>query len=324
MEATGIGMFDWDLVSGVLDRDERLAAIFGDDPPVRTRCRDRHRSGVHPHDRNAVAAAVQRAMETRGGFDTLCRVLPTGAIRWISACGRVLSDASGAATRLLDPASDVTEQLGVVHVLEAMPASSYPLTRDWRSAQVNPEAERISGGAGTSCSGRGCRSPSGRRSSCLPAGPRDRRASPLRGVRPAPLDGWYEIRAWPAADGLSVYLLEVTALGTAPSGEPRPLLNALEPSTALALPPPGWDRTVGLTFLLYADGRVPTGHEVATLRGVADCLGTALDDARLYGTRRRLALELQRFMLTAPPEPDHAEIVVRSLPAAEAASGGGD
>ena len=27
---------------------------------------------------------------------------------------------------------------------------------------------------------------------------------------PAPLDGWYELRAWPSPDGLSVYFLEVT------------------------------------------------------------------------------------------------------------------
>jgi hypothetical protein len=28
---------------------------------------------------------------------------------------------------------------------------------------------------------------------------------------PAPLDGWYELRAWPSPDGLSVYFLDVTA-----------------------------------------------------------------------------------------------------------------
>jgi serine phosphatase RsbU (regulator of sigma subunit) len=69
---------------------------------------------------------------------------------------------------------------------------------------------------------------------------------------------------------------------------------------------------------------VPTAEEVATLSDVADRLGTALDNARLYGTQRQLALELQRSMLTAPPEPDHAEIVVRYLPAAEGAAVGGD
>jgi serine phosphatase RsbU (regulator of sigma subunit) len=50
----------------------------------------------------------------------------------------------------------------------------------------------------------------------------------------------------------------------------------------------------------------------------------ALDNSRLYEQQRRMAETLQRSMLTAPPEPDHAEIVVRYHPALEAAEVGGD
>ena len=50
----------------------------------------------------------------------------------------------------------------------------------------------------------------------------------------------------------------------------------------------------------------------------------ALDNSRLYEQQRRLAEELQRSMLTEPPQPDHAEIVVRYLPAVQAAEVGGD
>jgi serine phosphatase RsbU (regulator of sigma subunit) len=49
-----------------------------------------------------------------------------------------------------------------------------------------------------------------------------------------------------------------------------------------------------------------------------------LDNSRLYRQQRRLAEGLQRSLLTAPPEPDHAEIVVRYRPAVEAAEVGGD
>ncbi|SDY60258.1 Stage II sporulation protein E (SpoIIE) [Modestobacter sp. DSM 44400] len=45
--------------------------------------------------------------------------------------------------------------------------------------------------------------------------------------------------------------------------------------------------------------------------------------ARLF-RQRQLAEELQRSLLTGPFEPDHAEIVVRYTPAAEAARVGGD
>lgn len=440
MEAAGIGTFDWDLVTGELERDERLAAVFGDTPPsghdVATLT-----GRVHPDDRDAVAAAVRHAIDTRGGFDVLCRVLlPGGAARWISARGRVLSDADGTATRLLGAASDVTDSLGVVRVLESMPAGFYALTPDWRFAQVNAEAERMLGRRREELLGEvlweafpaaaGSEFEEAYRRAAATGEP-----VTFDAYYPEPLDGWYEIRAWPTSDGLSVYFLEVTervraqeelrraaertaavaristelagsldaevatgqvprlvvpvladacvisvldehgrargvsswhaeedrrdllhryarsrlpaltalpavgrtlatgevlrvtgeqALATTPAGEPRELLAALAPSAALALPLRGRDRALGLVSLLYTRGRVPTDAEVATLRDVADRLGTALDNARLYGTQRRLALELQRSMLTAPPEPDAAEIVVRYLPAAEAAAVGGD
>ena len=62
-------------------------------------------------------------------------------------------------------------------------------------------------------------------------------------------------------------------------------------------------------------GRPPTPRTSPPLREVADRAALALDNSRLYEQQRRLAETLQRSMLTAPPEPDHAEIVVRYQPA---------
>jgi hypothetical protein len=109
MEAAGIGTFGSDLVSGVLERDDRLVAVFGDDATPAAHGLETFTRHGHSEDRDDVVAAVQRAVDTRGGFDALYRVLlPGGASRWISARGRILSDATGAATRLLGAASDVT------------------------------------------------------------------------------------------------------------------------------------------------------------------------------------------------------------------------
>src|SRR4051794_24665171 len=83
-------------------------------------------------------------------------------------------------------------------------------------------------------------------------------------------------------------------------------------------------RTVGLLTLFYADGHTPTEDDVATAQDVADRAGLALDNARLYRAQQQLAEGLQRSLLTEPPEPDHAEIAVRYVPAAEAARVGGD
>lgn len=85
-------------------------------------------------------------------------------------------------------------------------------------------------------------------------------------------------------------------------------------------------RALGELILLYSDDRSPSEEELASARDIADRAGLALDSARLYGQQRRLAQELQRSLLTDPPEPqpEKLEIAVRYLPATEAAAVGGD
>ncbi|MBM7806983.1 serine phosphatase RsbU (regulator of sigma subunit)/PAS domain-containing protein [Geodermatophilus bullaregiensis] len=445
MEAAGIGAFDWDLVTGVLEWDERCLALFGHDRTTFDGTIDGFLCRLHPDDRDDVAAAIRHALETCGELSALYRVcLPAGTTRWIAARGRALCDVGGVATRLLGAVYDVTDEraddLGVARVLDAMPAGFYSLDPQWRFTHVNAEAERLLGRSRDDLLGQVIWDAFPAAVNSLFEESYRRAVATGRPISfdahyPAPLDGWYELRAWPTADGLSVYFLEVTdrvraqeevrraaerqatvaristelagsmdaevatgqvprvavplladacivsvldehgrasaastwhadetarglldryararlaalpslppaaraittgeavqltgaeALAATPAGEPRRMLAQLAPSAALALPLRGRGRTLGLMSLFYTGGRVPTADEVATLSDVADRVGTALDNARLYGTQRQLALELQRSMLTAPPEPDHAEIVVRYLPAAEGAAVGGD
>ncbi|SDY98036.1 Serine phosphatase RsbU, regulator of sigma subunit [Modestobacter sp. DSM 44400] len=84
-------------------------------------------------------------------------------------------------------------------------------------------------------------------------------------------------------------------------------------------------RTIGL-LSLYRDAGHPlwTQQELRAAADVAARAGTALDNARLFTAQAQLAEGLQRSLLTDPPEPDHAEIVVRYLPAVRAARVGGD
>ncbi len=109
-----------------------------------------------------------------------------------------------------------------------------------------------------------------------------------------------------------------------PPGPAKELLGVLAPDTEVALPLRARGRTVGLLTLFYSAGHTPTDDDVATAQDVADRAGMALDNARLYAEQQQLAEGLQRSLLTEPPEPDHAEIAVRYLPAVEAARVGGD
>jgi len=108
-------------------------------------------------------------------------------------------------------------------------------------------------------------------------------------------------------------------------GAAQDLVTRLAPQSIAVLPLHARDRTVGLLTLLNGAGRRGiTAAELATAEEVAGRAGLALDNARLYRQQQALAEQLQRSFLTAPPEPDHAEIVVRYLPATEAAAVGGD
>jgi PAS domain S-box-containing protein len=84
-------------------------------------------------------------------------------------------------------------------------------------------------------------------------------------------------------------------------------------------------QTLGALGLFTGAERGPhTQAEVDTAVEIGRRAGLALHHARLYGQQRALADALQRSMLTEPPQPDHCQIVVRYVPAAEGAEIGGD
>jgi serine phosphatase RsbU (regulator of sigma subunit) len=320
-----------------------------------------------------------------------------------------------------------------------MPAGFYSLDRQWRFTHVNAEAERLLGRSREELLG-------GVLWDEWPAAIQSvfeekyraavRTGEPVAfdAYYPAPLDGWYEVRAWPSPDGLSVYFLEVTGrrrmqeraeqaaqrlallarasaelagtldaraatshlprivvpaladfcivtvlepdgrprdvgwwhvdptlrpvleryaelrLDSAPvtspvarvlqtgepvhengpalsellaPGEAKELFALLAPEQAAVLPLRGRGRTLGLLSLYFRAGSTAE-HDLTTAQDVADRAGLALDNVRLYSAQQQLAEGLQRSLLTEPPEPDHAQIAVRYLPAAEAARVGGD
>ncbi|MDX6327188.1 MAG: hypothetical protein QOK15_3542, partial [Nocardioidaceae bacterium] len=108
-------------------------------------------------------------------------------------------------------------------------------------------------------------------------------------------------------------------------GEARDLLDRLNPSGVAVLPLHGRGRITGVLTVFRESGREPfSAWDLETLDEAAQRAGLALGNARLFAQQRDLAETLQRSLLTAPPEPDHVEIVVRYEPAARAAQVGGD
>ncbi|CAA9280928.1 MAG: Uncharacterized, RsbU-domain-containing protein [uncultured Blastococcus sp.] len=445
VDAGGIGTFDWDLTTGQLTWDDRLHRMFGYSPDDFDQSIEAFNARLHRDDLPRVTEAIESCIAECGDYDAEYRVvLPDGETRWVHARGRALAGGDGQAVRLLGAAYDTTgEREGatrVTRVLEAMPAGFYSLDREWRFTHVNAEAERLLGRTRDDLLGEVLWDawPAAMNSifeDSYRAAVRTGQPVSFDAFYPAPLDGWYELRAWPSPDGLAVYFTEITerrrmqdqanrsaqrlailaqvsaemagtlnaraAAGNLPRlvvpaladfaivtvvdpdgrprdvgswhadpaarpvleryarvrleampatspvarslisgeairedgravldllqpGEAKDLLGVLDPWTVTVLPMRGRGRTLGLITLYSRAGAAPAVDDVATGQDVADRAGLALDNARLYNAQMQLAEGLQRSLLTEPPQPDHGQIAVRYVPAAEAARVGGD
>ena len=114
-----VGLWKLDLASGAIDCTVRCKENLGY-PPDRKLHVDDVFNAMHPDDREVTGTIVQKAIETRGEYHLLYRVIwPDGTIHWIDSRGRV-GDGTIAGTTI-----DVTEQ----HDLEVQLARESSRTR---------------------------------------------------------------------------------------------------------------------------------------------------------------------------------------------------
>jgi PAS domain S-box-containing protein len=113
LEATGLGLWSWDIESGEIVWDAGMRKLHGSDTPS-----DLHRyidDLVHPADRAEFAARAQHVLETGAWVSSPYRIVrPDGDVRWLLSNGRVVRAESGRAARLMGGTLDVTEP----HALE--------------------------------------------------------------------------------------------------------------------------------------------------------------------------------------------------------------
>ncbi|MEZ0253252.1 MAG: PAS domain-containing protein, partial [Methylobacteriaceae bacterium] len=111
VEATGTGVFDYDLVSDELKWDARVRSFYGlaPDDPVDLSV---HLARVHPDDRERADEAVATAVDPAGAgvYDITYRTVAPedGVERWVYAKGQTFFE-DGRPLRLIGFARDVTE-----------------------------------------------------------------------------------------------------------------------------------------------------------------------------------------------------------------------
>jgi PAS domain S-box-containing protein len=115
VEATELGLWEWDIVGGGLFWSERQRAIFGLPAGVPPSY-EMFVEALHPDDREWVLESVARAVDPAvdGRLQIEHRiVLPSGEVRWLFANARCLFAGSGerrVASRLLGTVLDITDR----------------------------------------------------------------------------------------------------------------------------------------------------------------------------------------------------------------------
>lgn len=94
----GVGTWDFDVAANRVVADERFAEIYGVDPAIAREGAPLSEffQAMHPDDAARVGGDIQRTLETRIPFRSEYRLIQSdGQIRWVSAEGRIVTDADG-------------------------------------------------------------------------------------------------------------------------------------------------------------------------------------------------------------------------------------
>ena len=109
IEATGIAIWDLDIVNNVVITSPRLTEMFGFDPEEKVTAEE-FRELVHPDDRHIILHAFYDAVKTGVYLYEVRIIRNDGSICWIKTSGRVIYDDQQKPLRMLGTTSDITEQ----------------------------------------------------------------------------------------------------------------------------------------------------------------------------------------------------------------------
>ncbi len=107
LDASGLGLWTWDITSDQVEYDPRLIEIMGCRPAG---ARDYVARLVHPDDRTRMSNGIDNINAGRPNFFDHRIIRPDGEIRWLLPCGQVSRDEAGRVVRMTGGMLDVTAQ----------------------------------------------------------------------------------------------------------------------------------------------------------------------------------------------------------------------
>jgi PAS domain S-box-containing protein len=115
LESAGVGIWDMDFTTGVLQWSETLEAHYGLRPGTFAGTVDAFVECIHPEDRQSVIERLEQAISLGADFSVNHRALwPDGTVRWLNGAGRIHLGEHGGPVRGVGISLDVTER----HTLE--------------------------------------------------------------------------------------------------------------------------------------------------------------------------------------------------------------
>lgn len=109
VDAGSIGIWDWEIGSGLVTPSEGIVRLIGVAPERFAGTFDEYLAAVHPEDKPHVEQALQQALADQADYRTESRIVsPEGEVRWIAAQAIVLRDHAGEPARMVGIYRDIT------------------------------------------------------------------------------------------------------------------------------------------------------------------------------------------------------------------------
>lgn len=135
IETSGMGIWQLDLETNVLEWNEQQLAIYGVTPQAFNHELEDWRSRVHPEDLPTAEQGIAEALEAGSIFNVNFRIIrDDGAVRYLTGSARILRDDEGQPQSMLGCNLDITE---------IKQAEQVTIERERLQANLNLEKERI-------------------------------------------------------------------------------------------------------------------------------------------------------------------------------------
>lgn len=218
VNASRIGLWDWDLVTDRLVWSDQQKALFGL-PPETPISVERFLEAVHPDDRQradrSYIHSLAEQQEYTNGFRT---IWPDGSVHWLESRARGFYDTHGQMIHLVGVTVDVTElrraEEQITAILESITEAFLHVDPAWCLTYANRRAEEVAGEKREAMLGK-----------CLwdiapellgttieqqmREAMRRQQAMHFEAVHPWQ-QRWLEVHAYPALDGISIYFQDIT------------------------------------------------------------------------------------------------------------------